>query len=216
MKNNNNLIFNILLAIAVLVLYVLHFTKGSQNNTNISTENNKTTKSKAEVKSKTSTRETKVAYVNIDTLEAKYEFFITLKKDLETKQRLIQTDLRNRQSAFQNEVMSFQNSAATMNMQQIENTKKALGQKEQELMNYGQNVENEYVKQERKLNEKLNDNISVFLKKYADENGYTLIFGYSKSNKAIGLIQADDNLEITQEVLKGLNEEYKAGQKEAK
>jgi outer membrane protein len=166
--------------------------------------------------STTATKETKFAYVNTDTLLLNYEFYKELKKDLETKQRIIQSDLRNRQTTFQTEVQSYQKTVGGMTIEQAKKTEQGLAQKEQELVEYGKSVETAYLKEEQKLNEKLNQNISDYLKKYAEENGYTFIFGYSKANNAVGMIYGQPSLEITKEVSSGLNEEYKKGQKQEK
>ena len=60
------------------------------------------------------------------------------------------------------------------------------------------------------MNKKLMDNINDFIKKYAEQNGYAFIFSYSK-NAAVsgGLMYGKDALDITLDVVKGLNEAYK-------
>lgn len=173
------------------------------------TQSTSTSATKTEAKS----NEYKFAYVNTDTLLVNYDFYKELKKDLETRQRIIESDLRNRQTTFQTEVQSYQKTVGGMTMDQAKQTEQNLALKEQELRKYGQSIETEYLKEQQKLNEKLNDNMNDVLKKYADEKGYTFIFGYSKANNAVGMIYGQPSLEVTQEVLKVLNEEYKKGQK---
>lgn len=209
---NNSLIFNGLLAIAVLVLYILYFVGNNKATTN----NNKTsttTNSKITPSTKNISGEIKIAFVNTDTLLAKYEFAKATRKDLETKGRLIDSDLRNRQTNLQNAVISFQNSAGTMTQQKIEETRQSLAMKEQELRQYGQSQELEFAKEEQKLTEKLRDNLSEYVKKYAEANGFTYILTYSKANPGVGLMYGVPTADITEEILKGLNEEYKEGQK---
>jgi outer membrane protein len=209
---NNSLIFNGLLAVAVLALYILYFLG---NNNSIATTN-KTAGSNTTVaknSAKNTSGETKIAFVNTDTLLAKYDFAKTTRKDLDTKGRLIESDLRNRQGNLQNAVISFQNSAATMTQQKIEETRQSLAMKEQELRQYQQSQELEFAKEEQKLMEKLRDNLNEFVKKYAEANGYTYVLAYSKANPGVGLMYGVPTSDITEEVLKGLNEEYKEGQK---
>ncbi len=197
-------ITQIVLAIALVVLYILHFTKGNSNNN--------TPKNAAPIKvsnKDNKNSEAKIAYYNVDSLMSKYTYYINAKKTSENEGRIIQSDLNARKGALENAVVSFQNSAATMTQQKIEETKQGLMMKEKELMQYGQSQENEMMKKEQKIAEKMVDNIAEFLKKYAEANGYSMIYAYSKTNFTVGLTYAQSSYEITDEIIKGLNEDYK-------
>lgn len=196
-------ITQIFLGLAIIVLYILHFTK---NNTNTTQKNNIPIKV-ANKDNKNS--EVKIAYYNVDTLMAKYNYYINAKKSSENEIRIMQSDLNNRKTAFENTVIGFQNSAATMTQQKIEETKQALTLEERKLVQYGQAQESELAKKEQKVAEKMVDNIAEFLKKYAEANGYSMIYAYSKSNFTVGLTYAQTSYEITDEIVKGLNDEYK-------
>jgi len=156
----------------------------------------------------------KFAFVNSDTLLEKYSYYKEMKKDLETKGRIIDADLRNRASTFQNEVVLFQKSVGSMTIDQGKNTEQLLAAKEQELGRYKQTVENDYLKDEQDRSKKLNNNINEFIKKYAEENGYTFIFSYSKNATGVGLLYGQDALNITEDVVKKMNDEYKPEKKD--
>lgn len=197
-------ITQIVLAIAVVVLYILHFSK---TNTTNNVQKNATPIKVSDKDNKKG--EVKIAYYNVDTLMAKYTYYINAKKTSENETRVAESDVMNRKTALENAIVSFQNSAATMTQQKIEDTKQALAMKERELMQYGQAQENELAKKSQKVAEKMVDNIAEFLKKYAETNGYSMIYAYSKSNFTTGLTYAQTSYEITDEIVKGLNEEYK-------
>ena len=61
------------------------------------------------------------------------------------------------------------------------------------------------------LYEKLYDKVADYLKGYAKEKGYKMVLTYSKGNSAI--LFADESLDVTKEVIKGLNEAYKSDKK---
>ncbi len=151
----------------------------------------------------------KFAFYNSDSVMLKYEFYKVTKKDLETKQRLMQSDFSTRQSQFENSVVAFQNTAGTMTASKIEETKQSLGKKEQELREYGQTQEQNFIKQSQDLNEKMSNNIADYVKKYAEANGLTFVFAHSKASVALGLVYAKDSYDVTADIVKGLNEEYK-------
>jgi outer membrane protein len=208
-KNNTSLVLNVILAIAVVVLYILHFS-GNKTSDNTSTSQSGAIKSNNK---SASTGEAKIAYINTDTLMEKYEFAKTTKKDLETKGRLIDADLNNRKTAFQNDIASYQRTAGTMTQQKAQETEQLLALRERELTQYQQTQQTEFLKEEQKLNEKLRDNVNEFVKKYAETNRIAYVFSYSKNNIGVGLIYGIGANDITSDILNGLNEEYKSGQK---
>ncbi len=170
-----------------------------------------TTENKNTTTTTTNTNEKspKFAFYNSDSVMLKYEFYKVNKKELETKQRILQADFSARQSQFENSVNAFQNSAGTMTASKIEETKQALGKKDQELREYGQTQEQNFIKQSQELNEKMSNNIAENVKKYAEANGYTFVFAYSKASVALGLVYAQESHNITDDIVKALNEEYK-------
>jgi outer membrane protein len=208
-KNNTSLVLNVILAIAVVILYILHFS-GNQASNN--TSNNTNSVAKTNTKSTTS-GEGKVAYINTDTLMEKYEFAKATKKDLETRGRLIEADLNSRKTSFQNDIASYQRTAGTMTQQKAQETEQLLALRERELTQYQQTQQTEFLKEEQKLNEKLRDNVNEFVKKYAEANGIAYVFSYSKNNIGVGMIYGVGGSDITLDILNGLNEEYKSGQK---
>jgi len=55
-------------------------------------------------------------------------------------------------------------------------------------------------------NEKLYEKVAAFLKGFAKEKGYKMVLTYSKANPTV--LFADESLDVTKEVVAGLNEAY--------
>ncbi len=81
-----------------------------------------------------------------------------------------------------------------------------LAHKEQELEKYGAAVREKAQAEEDKLLGGALAQINSFVKAYAEEHGYTLVLGTTQSGS---LLYASDAVDITDQVLKGLNESYK-------
>jgi len=90
-------------------------------------------------------------------------------------------------------------------------TEERLARKQQELATYNQNAGAALQNEEAAENEKLYNKVSDYLKGYAKEKGYKLVLTYSKGNPTV--LFADPSLEITKEVVAGLNEAYKKEKK---
>lgn len=149
----------------------------------------------------------KIVYVNSDSLLTKYQYFKDLKVKLEAKARAAQTDMASKGQAFQREVAQYQQQANTLSADQRASTEERLARKDQELKTYQQNAGEALQNEQAAENEKLYDKVADYLKGYAKKKGYKMVLTYSKGNSAI--LFADESLDVTSEVIVGLNEAYK-------
>lgn len=192
MNKNTSLIFNIVLSIAVLILFILHFT-GRKADTS------------APVTLADSTGSALVAYVNTDSLLANYDFFKQIKKDLEKRSSNLERDIVSRRTKLENEIKAYQESGASMSPEQRQQTEEGLMKKQQSFMQYSETVSQQLQGEEIKLNEELYNKVSEFVKKFNRDKNYRLILSYTKGSN---ILFADSTLDITAEVLEGLNEEH--------
>ncbi|WP_421944475.1 OmpH family outer membrane protein [Pedobacter sp.] len=148
----------------------------------------------------------KIVYVNSDSLLTKYDYFKDLKVKFEGKSKNAQADMQAKGQAFQREVTQYQQSAQTLSADQRKATEERLARKQQELQTYQQNAGGALQNEQAVENEKLYDKVAAYLKIYAKEKGYKMVLTYSKGNSAI--LFADETLDVTSEVIKGLNADY--------
>jgi outer membrane protein len=159
----------------------------------------------------TASNKDQIVYVNSDSLLTKYEYFKDLKTKLDGKSKAAQADMGAKTQAFQREVAQYQQQQSTLPADQRAATEQRLQRKQQELQAYQQNAGSALQNEQSVEQEKLYDKVADYLKTYAKTKGYKLVLTYSKGNSAI--LFADDSLDITSEVIKGLNEAYKADKK---
>ena len=152
-------------------------------------------------------KQTKIAYVNGDSLSGKYEHFIDARKKLEEKIKKAQEELQAKSQAFQREIAEYQEKAPTMSASDREDTEKRLARKQEELGQLDQKASASLAEDESTEYENVYNSIADFLKKHAAENDFSVVLTYSKGNPTV--LYADKKLDITTEVLEGLNKEYK-------
>lgn len=147
-----------------------------------------------------------IAYVDIDTVEAHYDYFKVKKAELEKKQQAIDNELNANVRALQNEAADFQRRAQSSGMTQAEGeaTQRALYNKQQQLEGKAQNMRSQYAEQENKFNEELQKRLNDFLEKYNADKRYAYILSYRTG--ASNVLYKDPKYDITTEVIKGLNE----------
>ncbi|MCJ8210194.1 OmpH family outer membrane protein [Mucilaginibacter sp. RS28] len=149
---------------------------------------------------------TDVVYINQDTLLAKYDYFKDMSSRLEGKGKAAQADLQSKGQAYQREVVEYQKNAQTMSADARQATEQRLQRKGQELEAYRQNAGAELQNNQASEQVKLYEKVAEYVKQYAKDKGYKLVLTYQKGNSAV--LYGDPSLDVTADVLKGLNEAY--------
>ncbi|MBS1739475.1 MAG: OmpH family outer membrane protein [Bacteroidetes bacterium] len=196
MKNTSN-IFSALALAGVVVLFILHFS------------NPKTTKNNSTSVSHNLTDTLKIAYVNIDTFEAHYDYLKAKRDEFNKRQSSMQSELERSAQQFQTRVADFQRKAQSNSITQAEGeaTQKQLAQMQQSLQLREQALTEQLMKEKDAFNQKLHDDLNGFLKDYNKNKNYDFIFSYTEVGSQILL--ANEALDITEDVIKGMNERTK-------
>jgi len=153
----------------------------------------------------------KIVYINSDSLSEKYDYFKDIRASLRGKVEKAQKDLQSKSQAFQREIADYQQKAATMSASDRQATEERLARKQDELGRLDQNASASLAQDEATEFNNVYNTITEYLKKHAQEQGYTLVLTYSMSNPTV--LFADPKLEITNEVVEALNREYKEKKK---
>jgi outer membrane protein len=77
--------------------------------------------------------------------------------------------------------------------------------KEQQLLRYREAIEQQAQRENQRLTQAVLAEINAYLKQYGKQQGYTFILGATESGN---IVYAADEADITEAVLKGLNEQY--------
>lgn len=148
-----------------------------------------------------------IVYIQMDSLVNQYDMFNDLKSEFEAKVEAIQDDLRKKSNAFEKSATDFQNklNKGLLTRSQAETQQQALLQREQDLRNLTGQKQMEMQEEEAVMLRRVMDAIQTYLNAYNETHNYALILSTSGSNP---VIVGNPSLDITNDVLKGLNEEY--------
>ncbi|MBE6226907.1 MAG: OmpH family outer membrane protein [Bacteroidales bacterium] len=149
-----------------------------------------------------------IVYIQMDSLVNQYDMFNDLKSEFESKVEAIQDDLRKKSNAFEKSATDFQNklNKGLLTRSQAETQQQALMQREQELRNLSQQKQMEMQEEEAVMLRRVMDAIQTYLNSYNETHNYALILTTSGASSTV--IVGNPSLDITNDVLKGLNEEY--------
>lgn len=149
----------------------------------------------------------KIAYVEIDSLLNNYNLCKDLNEAMIKKQENVEVTLKEKMRSLDNEMRDFerkyQNHVFTPERAQQEQNR--LIKKRQDLEALHQRLMGELQQESDKNNIQLRDSINAYLKEYNKTKGYNLIINNAGFNN---LLYADPALNITQEVIDGLNKRY--------
>ncbi|MFY0253809.1 OmpH family outer membrane protein [Chitinophaga sp. 30R24] len=146
----------------------------------------------------------KIAYVDLDSLEAHFEYFKEKRALLEQKQQQMDNQLKGKARALQSEYEDLQRRASTLTQEQGEAAQRSLMGKQQQLEQEAQNLRAAYTEQETKFNEELQKRLDDFLKAFNSDKRYAYIFSYRST--ASNILYKDPAYDVTPEVIKGMNE----------
>lgn len=198
---NINYILNGILAVAVLILFVLHFSS-----------NKRSADVQSFVKVGDSVKYTKlpIAYVNVDSLLTQYQLAKDLNETLLRKQENSRASLTEKGRVLQSEMADFQRKVennAFLSRERAESEQQRLLSKQQELQQLDQRLSSALMAEQQKMNERLRDSVNSFLKEYNKAKGFHMIL----SNTAYdNVLFAQDAYNITEEVIDLLNKRYQA------
>ena len=191
-------VLSIIAIIGVIVLFVLYFTGKSCSGTGKSTKGNKSGGS--------------MAYINNDTIMARYAMATTIKDTLVAKQKKASDSLEKLQTALEYKINDYQKKvkANTYSIAQASQTENELKQEQEDFLTLKEDLSTQLSDEGVRMSTMLQDTIISFLKRFNTKFNYDYILSYSKNSD---ILYANDNLDITKEVLEGLNKEYKSKKK---
>ncbi|MBP6625510.1 MAG: OmpH family outer membrane protein [Chitinophagaceae bacterium] len=146
----------------------------------------------------------KIAYVDIDTLEANYDYFKRKKSEFETRQKNIDAELEKSANQLQNDYEVLRKKAESGQLSQTdgEAAQQRLMQRQQELELKRQNLGTKYMKDQEAFNKEIHDNLHRYIEIYNEEKGYDFILSYSKDGS---ILFANKDLDVTQDIIEGMN-----------
>ena len=161
----------------------------------------------AEAAGQTVATQGSIVYIQLDSLVNKYDMFNDLRSELESKAQAIQDDLTKKGRSFESAAKDFETKIAKglLTRSQAEEQQQKLLERQQNLQNLSQQKQLELAEEEAVMMRRVMDAVNTYLQKYNEEKGYALILSSSAgSTVAVG----NPALDITGDVLKGMNEEY--------
>ena len=196
------LILNIILALAVAVLYVLHFTGVGTGE-----KNKPGTGLTAGVSDGSA-----IFYVQIDSVISQFDLATDLSAELEGKYNSSDAAFKAKQESYQKDVNDYQYKVqrGLITRSDAQAIEQQLYTKQQDLLKLQQDLTNEINEKQAVMNRQVINSIMEYLKQNSAEFNYKYVLGTSFGGN---ILYANDSLDITESIVKGLNEKYQKDKK---
>jgi outer membrane protein len=174
----------------------------------------KTSRPVSALRSDSSSREVavpfKMAYFEMDSVENNYVYVKEIRETLRRKEENMNTQLNSLKNSFQKKIAEWQQKGANISQAESEAMNREYQQMQMSYESKKQQLDDDLKSEYQKMLMDVNKKISDYLREYNKEKGYQYII----TNEQSLIYYKDSVYNITQDVVQGLNANYKAKKKE--
>ena len=195
-----SVILYVVLFLAVISLYFLHFTGGKKDKKSDTPE------------TVTGISSEGIAYINIDSVIFKFDMFLDRRNELMSKSKSAEAELNSKGSQYEKGAKDYQDkvSKGLVTRATAAQMEQSLIQQQQELVNLRDQLQSNLMEEEQVMNRQIIDYITKYLSENKSVYNYQYILGKSFGSV---VLYSDNSLDITQKVLDAINIKYKAEKK---
>ncbi|MCK5066493.1 MAG: OmpH family outer membrane protein [Bacteroidales bacterium] len=195
-----NIVTNVVLGAAVIVLFVFHFTGGDK----------KVSGGDAAAAVMADPSDISIAYFNMDSVMSQWDLYFGYQQELQQKQTEMEADFAGRTETFYQSVQDAQYKIqkGLVTRSEAEQLQQQLATEEQNLMTLQNQYAAELQEEGMVRNRKMLDMIEQYVNELSLAKGYSYVYSYSFGGN---LIYGAKPYDITVQVVEGLNEKFQQG-----
>jgi len=195
---NGLIILNVILLMAVGFLFYVHFDSAKS-----STKLQNKTEQKDPIDS-LSQGSCRIAYFEMDSVAANFEKAKEMQGELEKKEEKMNSEMNRLQNLYQQKYINFQQHGATMTSSQLDAARNELGQLDQTIKDTKASMDQDYKTYYVQTQQEILSMIRKFCSEYNKDKKYAIII----SNEPGLVFYKDSTMDITKDLLYGLNKMY--------
>jgi outer membrane protein len=194
---NALLVLNLVLLVAVAVLFFLHFSGRKTSETSKISSSNTVDERPVD--------DFRIAYFEMDSLNNSFALVKDVKAELNREEEKMNNELARLQKSYNDKVTQYQGQARSMSSQESENVNRDIVQMQQRFASVKQQWEIKLQDLSMRKMQEVKNKVEEFLKEYNKAKGYKYILAYEPGF----MFYRDSTYDITNDLVKGLNEKYK-------
>lgn len=187
---------NIVLLVLVAILFYLHFDAKNKFAKTAASEQKATP---------TTAQSLQIAYFEMDSVQANYDYFKDIISQLKKKENAMNAELAGLERTYQQKVNAWQQKGKNMTEIEMNAAQKENAQMQQNYQLRKQALEEGYTRQSIEFKKTIKEKIEDYLQEYNKNKNYTYILSYEPEF----IYYRDTAMNITKDLVNGLNAEYK-------
>ena len=195
---NASLILNVVLLVAVAVLFYLHFSSDKK------TEQVKGSSS-VQTSAAVPKGEFRIAYFEMDSISNSFAMVKDVKNELSKEEERINNQLAGLQRKYNDKLVQLQNSQQANSQVQSADLQREVIQLQNDFAAEKQQMNQKYQDKYMRRMQEVKTKVEDFLREYNRTKGFTYIFAYEPGF----MFYRDSAYNITSDLIRGLNEQYK-------
>ncbi len=148
----------------------------------------------------------KLAYVDTTRVLEEYQGMRDAKQMYEKSLEQWQSRTDTLRSEFESQIKEFEQQKASLKKEAKARALASLEQKKQEVQKYREYASKEAIEKEAQMTNQILQQMNAFIQDYGKKQGYLMILG---ANGQGSLLYAEESIDITDEVIKLINQGYK-------
>lgn len=148
---------------------------------------------------------TELVYVDVNKLIEGYGRTKIAKEEFDKKAKLMKANVDSLLGGWQKELKEYEIQRHRFSPKDLQFKQEMLADKQQQINNYQEAIQNQIEEENKKITQSVINEINVYVKNYGKVHNQTIIFGATGQGN---IMYADENADLTQEILEGLNADY--------
>ena len=146
-----------------------------------------------------------IVYVDSNQLISNYKGMQDARKAYQQKAITWKANIDTLTKEVQQQIMQYEKESVKMTTKERQLSEELIRTKQKQLMDYQQAMNTQAQQQDSKMTSEVIGRINAYIKMYGKQKGYTIVMAATDYGN---IAYAEEGLDITAEVLEGLNKEY--------
>jgi outer membrane protein len=147
----------------------------------------------------------KIVYVDSTKLLNEYKGMQDARKAYQQKTSVWKANIDTLSIEVEDAIKKYEKESAKLTVKERKLSEELIRMKQKQLMEYQQAMNNQAQQEDQKMTGDVLTQVNAYLKKYGEEKGYEIVMAATQYGN---IAYADESLDITKEVLEGLNKQY--------
>lgn len=147
----------------------------------------------------------KIAYVRSGELVYQYKGMKEAQNKFQEKTKELKANLVSLREDFEKAIQKYQLEANKLTIKEKQEREQNLQKQRQQILEYEETVGNKVKMEEETMTSGVLNQVNSFVQSYAQEKGYSMVLGTTTSGN---ILYGEGGMDITEELIKALNEEY--------